>query len=102
MIPERYRPTAQRPAESAVTRAISIPPDGEMEFVLSNDFDRMRRRIPQSGPVPDCVVNPTSFFFTDGTMWSPLRFYKPAPGSDRGYTGITAQEFGMEPIPTHQ
>jgi hypothetical protein len=96
-IPERFRPTAQRSVESAVPRAISIPPGGEMEFVLSNDFDRMRRHIPQNGPVPDCVVDPKSFFFADGMMWSPLRFYKPTPGSDHGYTGITAHEFGMEP-----
>jgi hypothetical protein len=97
IVPDRFGAVRRREdASSADTPSpIVIPPGGGMNFVLKNDFARMRKKLPQGDPTPDCTLDPREFFFSDGTMWSPRQFYKPDPSSDHGYVKATPEEFGM-------
>jgi hypothetical protein len=101
VVPDRFGNSGRNEvAPSAKSHPpISIGPNGEMSFVLQNDFSRMQKQILESDPTPDCAVDPRAFFFSDGTMWSPRHFYKPDPNSDHGYVSMTAHEFGID-VPT--
>jgi hypothetical protein len=95
IIPERFRPNQHTQTSSADTPPpISIGPNNQMTFILGNDFSRMRKKIADGAITTDCTVDPRTFFFSDGTMWSPRQFYKPDPNSEHGYVNIGAEEFG--------
>jgi len=104
IIPDRFGAVRRREdASSADTPSpILISPGGRMGFVLENDFARMRKKLPEGGPTPDCTLDPREFFFSDGTMWSPRQFYKPDPSSDRGYVSMTPDEFGIDAPAQHK
>ena len=97
IVPDRFRFPSGRPQMSSDTTKppISVEPGQKVSFALGKDFDRMRGKIPSSGPYPDCTVEPKVFHFSDETMWQPRQFYKSDPNSDRKYIKITPEEFGI-------
>jgi hypothetical protein len=97
IVPDRFRYSSGPPQASLDTTRppISVQPSQEATFVLGSDFDRMRKKLPQSGPFPDCTVEPMAFHFSDGTYWVRRHFYKPDPNSDHGYIEISPKDFGL-------
>jgi hypothetical protein len=95
-IPQRFSRSADDPEPSDATKAramISVPPNGEVVFMVDADSTGLRSRLNPSANPDACEIGLRDFHFADGSMWMPRQFFKPNPQSDHGYIRISASEF---------